>query len=224
MSDRGGLTSPAVTAGVARLLSLGFAAPDVEALDDVPALARGVAARPDVDPAIAEALVELAVIEPTADALRSEHAALFDGEVRCPPYEGSYESDPFRHARQMADASGFYRAFGAEVRAERADHVSTQLEFLAFLAARRAADDGEEAKTCREIEDAFLRDHLGRWLPAFCRDVARETGSRFYGLLAVAGERWILAELEARGLSPSAAGSRARLSVEADRVECGTVS
>jgi len=35
------------------------------------------------------------------------------GKVEVARYEGSYEDDPFRQARQMSDIAGFCRAFGA---------------------------------------------------------------------------------------------------------------
>ena len=157
--------------------------------------------------------------------LAGEFVRLFDGEVRCPPYEGSYEVDPFRHARQMADVAGFYRAFGAEVSGERPDHAGAELEFLSFLSARRVAAlaDGrvEPAEVCARAEDAFLLDHLGRWFPAFCRKVAAETSSPFYAALARLGERVVRRELARRGLRPEPLGKRVTWAVEGDAVECG---
>ena len=101
------------------------------------------------------------------------------------PYEGSYEDDPFRQARQMSDISGFYRAFGAEAHGpafERPDHAGCELEFLAYLGARRLvaenADHLDEADLCVEVEEGFLREHAGRWLPTFFRAVEQAAPTR----------------------------------------------
>jgi TorA maturation chaperone TorD len=201
----------------ARLLSLGLAPPDGEALAELRALALGLAGGDEVEPELGELLAELARLEPDP----AEYTRLFDGEGLCPPAEGSWERDPFRSTREIADVAGFYRAFGADASGERADHASVELEFLAFLALRRARAEGEEAETCRKAEDAFLRDHLGRWLHAFFGELLRETRSPFYAVLAAAGERWLAAELEARRLVPRPVAGRSRTSVEGDAVECG---
>ena len=211
-------------AALARVLSLGFAYPDGDTLEEIRALAGGLLARPGLAEGLAEPLAELlAGLE--GDGLQEDFGALFDGAVRCAPYEGSYEVDPFRHARQMADVAGFYRAFGAQASGERPDHAGAELEFLAFLAAKRmtalAAGDEEGAEACRRAEDMFLLDHLGRWLPALCRGVAEETSSPFYAALARLGPRVVGAELTQRGLRPAPLGKRVKWAVEGDAVECG---
>jgi len=215
-----------------RLLSLGFTAPDEETLAEIEALGEAILERAEGgDDPTAPALVELLAALGRGDSveeLAGAYQALFGGEVAVPPYEGSYEGDPFRHTRQMADVAGFYRAFGAEAHgpaAERVDHAGCELEFLAFLGAKRLALAAEgrddEAQTCREIEGLFLRDHLGRWLPAFCRDIAARTSTPFYAALARAGEQVVAGELARRGIEPEPLGRRKRWTVEADCLECG---
>lgn len=80
----------------------------------------------------------------------------------------------------MADAAGFYRAFGAGSNgkaAERLDHVACQLEFLAARRMSAVAGDPETAATCTEAEDAFLRAHLGRFMGVVCTSIAAATES-----------------------------------------------
>ena len=222
------------TAGVAagfRLLSLGFTPPDEDSLEQLRRLTV-FAARHAREEGLAEALGELELLLDDDDLLpelAAEHEALFGGSVRVAPYESSYERDPFRQGRVMADVEGFYRAFGADSHgpaAERPDHAGCELEFLALLRAKRLeaaeAGEAERAEICREAEEAFLSDHLGRWFPPFCREVARESGSAVLRQLALVGERMVVAELAARGLEPVPLVARRRPSmVERDELSCG---
>jgi putative dimethyl sulfoxide reductase chaperone len=225
------VVEPTGAAVVSRVLSLGFSPPDEESLEQLRRLTV-LAGRIVTEPGLAECLGDLEHAldsDDLLDELAPAYEELFGGAVRCPPYEGSYESDPIRSSREMADVAGFYRAFGAESRgpgAERPDHVGCELEFLSFLAARRlgaeASGETERATVCREAEDAFLFDHLGRWLPSFFREVTRVASCDIHRLLGIAGERFIVSELAKRGLEPHrSAGRRARTGVEGDEITCG---
>lgn len=211
-----------------RLLSLGFAPPADDTLVEVEALAEALieaGAPPEVD----DLLAALGDAEP--EDLATEHAALFRGKVRVAPYEGSYEIDPLRQGRQMADVAAFYRAFGAEAHgpsAERPDFVGCELEFLSFLELRRlvAVEAGEEGiDLVEEIRAGFLEDHAGRWLPTFFADVAAAEPSPYYAALAALGARVIAEEVERRGVTPSSLPHRTRrTSVEGDELECGSAA
>jgi TorA maturation chaperone TorD len=182
----------------ARLLSLGFSPPNDESLAELDTLARGLLEGPAAPPELTE------LLEADWGSLASEYQALFGPHCWC-IFEGSYEPDSFSATRELDELAGFYRAFGADTggsRSDRPDHVGSELEFFAYLAAKRlAAASDEERAICRGAEDAFLLDHLGRWFPAFCRAVAgRTTG--FYSALARLGERFIGEELAHRRLEP----------------------
>lgn len=209
-----------------RLLSLGFTSPHEETVAEVEVLADALVeagAPADVEDVLG------AVRAATAEELSSQHASLFRGNVLVPPYEGSYEVDPIRQGRQMADAAAFYRAFGAEAHGptvERPDFAGCELEFLSFLELRRltALETGEEgADLIEEIGDTFLADHAGRWLPTFFADVEREAeGSPFYRALGSLGSRVLEEELARRGVEPAPLPRRrARTAVEHDSFECG---
>ena len=211
-----------------RVLSLGLAPPTSSTLEEIGALAGALTARPGA-PAELGALHDAAVSTPL-DELVAAHERLFDGDVAVPPYEGSYELDPFRQTRQMADVAGFYAAFGAEAdgpAVERADHAGTELEFLAYLGLRRieAAESGrdEEAERCAEIETSFITDHAGRWLPVFFAALADRAPTTFHYLLGTIGTQAIAAEVAARGLDVELvpADRRPLSAVEADEIECG---
>jgi len=212
-------------AAVWRLLSLGFAPPTDDTVAEVEALAEGLRElepSPEIDDL-------LAALQPsTADELATQFFGLFGGTVRVPPYEGSYELDPIRQGRQMADVAAFYRAFGAEPNgpaAERPDHAGCELEFLAFLELRRmaAVEGDEDVELLDEISASFLSDHAGRWLPTFFAEVSKAaTQAPLYRALAALGARAIDGELVRRALEPAALPRRpSRSSVESDSFECG---
>jgi TorA maturation chaperone TorD len=185
-------------AAMSRLLAIGFSPPNEESLAELEALTRGLSESSSPRPELAE------LLDSDWGSLAAEYQALFGPACWC-IFESSYEPDAFRAARELDQISGFYRAFGADTggsRADRPDHVGTELEFFAYLAARRlAAADDEARELCRGAEDAFLLDHLGRWFPEFCRLVASRAEG-FYSALARLGERFIAEELAHRGLEP----------------------
>ncbi len=126
--------------------------------------------------------------------LISSYRALFGHTVRgpVPPYETEYGNEAlFQQPQEMGDLMGFYQAFGLTVRVEeheRCDHISCECEFLSFLALKEAyALDHQEPEMLEETRKAtrlFVRDHLGRFLPAFAKKLSREDRSGFYGTLA----------------------------------------
>ncbi len=209
-----------------RVVSLGFAPPTDETLAEIETLAEALA---ELDPAPElDALLE-ATRAVELDDVAAQFASLFRGNVLVAPYEASYEIDPIRQGRQMADVAAFYRAFGAEAHgpaAERPDFVGCELEFLSFLELRRlaAAEGGEEhVDVIDGIRETFLVEHAGRWLPRFFAEVAAAAaGSPFYAALAAFGATTLEDELSSRGLEPSPLpGRAARSSIEADTLECG---
>lgn len=108
-----------------------------------------------------------------------------------PPYETEYGQEAiFQQPQELADLTGFYRAFGLALRTgehERADHLSCECEFLSFLALKEAyALEHQDAPMLEETRKAtrlFLRDHLGRFVPAFTKNLIREDRDGFYGTL-----------------------------------------
>ena len=104
----------------------------------------------------------------------------------CPPYESDYLAmeDTFFRTQQMADVSGFYRAFGldpATASHERPDHICLELEFSAFLLSkqreaetRNDADSPVQIETCQQARRNFFHDHLGWWAPSFAVGLRRK--------------------------------------------------
>lgn len=137
---------------------------------------------------------ELAAAEgESLENLQASHGRLFGHTARgtVPPYETEYGSEAlFQQPQEMGDLMGFYRAFGLTLSAqkhERPDHISCECEFLSFLALKEAyaleRRDGSMLEETRKAERLFLRDHLGRFLPAFAKKLTREEKDGLYGSL-----------------------------------------
>ena len=120
-----------------------------------------------------------------------------------PARESAYRwrdvSDVVGAARDVARAlRQQYRQFGTAAAPGSEDHVAVELEFMAYLCARESAAWGagtsETGRQYRRQQHKFLDDHLGRWLPDFCRQLDRQTGQSFYICLARLCDRWMRIE------------------------------
>ena len=124
--------------------------------------------------------------------------AAFDvsGKSYCPPTETTHTSDTPGHGLtrnvELADIAGFYRAFGVELneQVERVDCIAAELEFLQLVAAKQAiacealgqdnAEAAEQVEICRNAAQAFLKDHLTRWLGKFVLALERTGAAEVY--------------------------------------------
>jgi len=147
----------------------------------------------------------------TVDAAYRQLFGLTAISASCPPCEVEYEpnEDITYRSQRLADASGFYRAFGLQVSnraGERLDHVTMQAEFLYVLLAKEAAAlqerNQEAADICREARRKFFEEHVGWWLPAFSRLLTRSVPGKFYSQLAVFTASLSAAERVCLGLPP----------------------
>lgn len=117
----------------------------------------------------------------------------------CPTYETAYLCrDTFQHAQRMAELCGFYHAWGVKTQpnGSRPDEVGAELEFMGLLAAKEwlALDEGnaEHELLASEAQQLFLREHLGRWVPAFARRLVATAGPEsIYGLAGAALQTWL---------------------------------
>jgi len=96
-------------------------------------------------------------------------------------------SDVFFRTQKLADLNGFYKAFGMEVESiERADHISTQTEFLSYLLLKEilAEKDGlfVEMGICQDAFDQFQKDHFSDWAKMFAENTATKVDGIFYPL------------------------------------------
>ena len=147
-------------------------------------------------------------LEPDSfESFQSAYVVAFGHAARgdCPLNEieyGDLNADPLFQPHRLADLAAFYRAFGLEVAdgaAERPDHIGMELEFMSVLAAKEAHAhelqlDEENVELCVGAQKKFLREHLGRWSPAFARRLARRATDETLAVLAEFTRDFISAE------------------------------
>jgi TorA maturation chaperone TorD/Pyruvate/2-oxoacid:ferredoxin oxidoreductase delta subunit len=129
--------------------------------------------------------------------LEREFARLFLGPGR--PVAHPYES-VLREGRTMGETTlDVRRRLAAEGVAPKGhglpDHVGIELSFMAYLSAREAmaweAGEEKEAWDLLQKQEAFLREHLGAWLPQFCRRILTGRPLTHYGELARRAETFV---------------------------------
>ncbi len=134
-----------------------------------------------------------AIRERTLSALVAAYQRLFGHTARgiVSPYETEYGDEAlFQQPHEIGDLAGFYRAFGLMLNTsahERPDHISCECEFMCFLALKEAYalehPDPVMVEETRKASRLFLRDHLGRFGPAFSHKLAHADRGGFYGAL-----------------------------------------
>lgn len=125
---------------------------------------------------------------PAPEELAVEYTRLFRGPVKAEvyPYESMYvEGDVM--GRSTLDVVKVYREAGVSVSGEfkdLPDHISAELEFMHYLCQREldALQSGarEEAGRFRKMSQAFLRNHLSRWVPQFTDLVTQHASTPYY--------------------------------------------
>lgn len=107
----------------------------------------------------------------------------------CPPYEMYFSgSQIYQQTQELADISGFYKAFGVEISRDdttsRWDHIAVELEFLHFLTYKLAYaienHAEKEQESCLAAKKKFLNAHIGRWIKAFANAVEKKSPAAFY--------------------------------------------
>ncbi len=144
--------------------------------------------------------------------LQSEHRRVFSNVITldCPPYETLFGNDHvFAQSHVMGDIAGFYKAFGVELSRdihERLDHLSVELEFMHFLAYKesysRCHDGADKTQIVVDAQKKFVKNHIGRWVPLFCRMLARKADSGFFKLMADITSDWMDFEVAFLSVNP----------------------
>jgi TorA maturation chaperone TorD len=167
--------------------------------------------------------------ESDGGALRAEYARLFLGRTPCPLHSTAYGSAGVLSgpAAELADISGFYQAFGIDVREdapERPDHLSVELEFYATLLAKEAyaCFNGwsEREAVTRDAARDFLNDHLGRWRGVLTERLERHDAATPFPEAARWLDRFLKQECHIRGVAPQPYGGTVEDHMQADCLIC----
>jgi TorA maturation chaperone TorD len=156
----------------------------------------------------AAAMAAAQSLDDGADLL-GEYHRLFRTELAATPYETEYGPDrAARKGPELADILGFYEAFGfrpAASATELPDHIGAELEFFSLLLVKeadaRGRGAGEEAAVAADAARKFLADHLGRWVPGFCRGLREAARDPFYSAVADLLEIFLEGEASRLGCS-----------------------
>ncbi|HVS09535.1 MAG TPA: molecular chaperone TorD family protein [Planctomycetota bacterium] len=146
-------------------------------------------------------------------------------DLAAQPYETEWlpaagDLGRFHH---ISDIAELYRAFGLERIGsdQRADHLSVELAFMHFLCVKEAYAEenalADLASICRDAERGFLGEHLARWAPSFCAQIARAGERGFRPGAASFVQAWLADESrrlatvhdERRAAPPASASSPA---------------
>jgi putative dimethyl sulfoxide reductase chaperone len=128
-----------------------------------------------------------------AGRLAVEHARLFgglgEGYGPPPPYESLWREGVLMGESAVAVADAYreagYTPSGAWMPP---DHLVEELEFLAALYQAEdrayAASRDADAAWSRRTRERFVGEHLGAWVPDYCRDLGKAAREPFYRALA----------------------------------------
>jgi DMSO reductase family type II enzyme chaperone len=139
-----------------------------------------------VDPALVEGADWKALASAgDDDDLAVEFTRLFDagtGGPPCPLYGGLYGG---ARMKTMEEAVRFYNHFGltlAEDPHELPDYLTTELEFMHYLAFREAEtlQEGGDPGSYRRAARDFVTRHPGRWIPKLRKRLEREESMPFF--------------------------------------------
>ena len=161
------MTNPLHKATAFKFMSLAFAYPN-EAF--VPALKEAVRSLSGHAGAAGKLIAEFEAADP--ELLQAEYTRLFINgypNTPCLPYE-SVRLEQRMHGDASVSVQAEYQAWGLSVDAGLIDHLSTEFEYLAFLASIPSAEPSLASKAQASF-DLFVREHLCRWVPAFISDL-----------------------------------------------------
>ncbi|MFW6401427.1 MAG: molecular chaperone TorD family protein [Desulfohalobiaceae bacterium] len=135
--------------------------------------------------------------------LRVDHAQLFVGpfQLAAPPFGSVYlEQRQTLMGESTQMVKELYRQAGLEMDPEYnspADHISAELEFLAYLLLLQGKLQTEEKDQVLELCRRFLHHHLGARIEPFTSLVEQGAGTDFYQALARLSRQLVLQEARA---------------------------
>ena len=139
--------------------------------------------------------------------LDGEYAGLFLGSgLPSPrPLESVYTSREHLAVQKASDdVSRAYQSAGIDKISEFSepeDHISTELQFMAYLSykTREALGNSKltEANKYLEMQRDFLNDHLTKWVPMLVVDILKKADRQFYKAIAKITEGYVKIDVRA---------------------------
>lgn len=133
-------------------------------------------------------------------SLQSEYANLFEkGISRISPREFAYRWKDACHISQSDNdlrqtLQRQYNSFGVHCDLGSEDHISVELEYLAYLCVQESTNwkqgFSKAARDIRSQERAFVDDHLSRWLPELCYRIRKQVPHSIYFHVALFCDLW----------------------------------
>jgi TorA maturation chaperone TorD len=103
-----------------------------------------------------------------------------------PPYESLYRTDRLQK-KPVQEINRFFSKMGVQVPEEwhqPSDYIGVELDFMRLLCAKERESWEEEqldsVLKITEIEKSFLENHLGLWIPIFCKKMMEQAKKDFY--------------------------------------------
>src|SRR5574340_1616944 len=74
-------------------------------------------------------------------------------------------------------------------------HLSVELEFMHFLTYKesysRCHDGVDKTEIVVDAQKKFVKNHIGRWVPLFCRMLAKKSDTGLFKLIADCMSAWM---------------------------------
>lgn len=87
----------------------------------------------------------------------------------------------FQRSNYLADISGFYKAFGVEIKSDRPDSLEALLEFMHYLIYKEInAPSVEKARICQDAQKKFFNEYVSPTARAIAEKVIAQTENQFY--------------------------------------------
>lgn len=147
------------------------------------------------------------------DDLRSDYTRLFvfPGEQFAPPWESVYfNADQLMFQEQTMQVRSWYRRFGLEPKKlnnEPDDHIALEISFIVHLAVRALnaleSNNNCDLKETISAQRRFLREHLLRWGPQWCKRVSSVASTDFFRGIAFLADGSLCELSTLLGVTPS---------------------
>lgn len=218
-----GVSDALLRAGIYQRLSEAFAYPSIEFKKSLGERSAALLKWQNHWPAGMQALISetlAALQKDDISSLAEEYVRLFGPAARCPLTETSW-GDSARllgKPAQIADISGFYRAFNINLRegvdSFPEDHLVIELEFMSVLCLKEAyalnSRLADELDITLDAQKKFLGEHLATWIDYWAESLITNNPVPFYCSLARTLQHLIHLETGRLGIVP--APIRARIS------------